>query len=248
MIPLSAVIITYNEERNLPRLLDSLAFLEDIVVVDSGSTDRTVEIARERGCRVFHHEMKGFGDQKQYSVDQASQPWVLSIDADEEVGPELRAAIEAVDWRETNRVYRLQRLNFYLGRWIHHTEWRRDRPVRLFHRETARYNANLVHESLEHAAEVHQLAGHLKHYPYGSIGEHLAKIEHYTRLQAEEGSRDYGPLALLTRPSWKLFKNLILHQGFRDGWQGLVVCGMATVYAFLKVVRVLERKYARPAH
>ena len=245
MIPMSVVIIVRNEEHNLPRLLDSIQFSDDIVVVDSDSTDATMSIARTRGCRCFNRTFDGFGPQKRYAVEQARHEWVIVLDADEEVSQELVEQLVKLDLSQTQFVYRIRRSSFYLGRWIRHTEWSRDKPLRIFHSDHGNYGDDLVHETLLHDGQEQILPGPLLHYPYDSIAHHLAKIDLYTRLRAEDRSRNYGVASLLLRPPWKLTRNLILQRGFLDGWQGLVVCGMAAIHEFLKVARVLEKKYAR---
>lgn len=248
MIPVSVVIIVYNEEHNLPRLLKSLDFTDDIVVVDSDSTDATLRLAEAGGCRCFNRTFDGFGPQKRYAVAQAQHDWVLVLDADEEVSADLRRQLLEIDYTRTQWVYRIRRRSYYLGRWIRFTEWRRDKPLRLFHRSRGNYGNDLVHESLLHDAQERILPGPLLHYPYDSIGHHLRKIDLYTRLRAEDSTRHYGIIALLLRPPWKLFRNLILNGGFLDGWQGLVLSVMAAIHEFLKVARVLEKKYAHSTH
>ncbi len=248
MIPVSVVIIVRNEERNLPRLLKSIDFTDDIVVVDSDSTDATISLARARGCRCFNRAFDGFGPQKRYAVAQALHDWVLILDADEEISHQLHRQLLEVDYTAVNWVYRIRRRSFYLGRWIRFTEWRRDKPLRLFHRTRGNYGDDLVHESLQHDARERILPGPLLHYPYDSIGHHLQKIDLYTRLRAADLTRNYGFASLLLRPPWKLLRNLILTGGFLDGWQGLVVSVMASIHEFLKVARVLEKKYARDTY
>jgi len=205
-------------------------------------------IARERSCRCFNRVFDGFGPQKRYAVEQARHEWIIVLDADEEVTEELTEQLDQLDLSQKQIVYRIRRRSFYLGRWIRYTEWSRDKPLRVFHRERGNYGDDLVHETLQHDGCEQILPGPLLHYPYDSITHHLAKIDLYTSLRADDKSRNYGVMSLLLRPPWKLFRNLILQRGFLDGWQGLVVCGMASIHEFLKVARVLEKKYARNTH
>ncbi len=240
MIPVSVVIIARNEEAKLPRLLKSIDFTDDIVVVDSDSTDATVDIARRHGCRCFNREFDGFGPQKRYAVAQASHDWVLVLDADEEVSPPLAAQLQRIDLSQLERVYRIQRRSFYLGRWIKHTDWSKDRPLRLFHRATGCVTEDNVHETVSHTGKEVILKGPLLHYPFRDLAHHLAKIDLYTGLSAAAGNHHYHSWDLFTRPFWKVFRNLVLRSAWLDGWQGLTITGMSALYAFLKVSRCLE--------
>jgi glycosyltransferase involved in cell wall biosynthesis len=227
---ISACLITLNEEANLPRCLKSVAPVADeIVVVDSGSADRTAEIARGFGARVVHQDWLGYVGQKNFALEEAAHPWVLSIDADEEISPELAAAIArlrgdaAADEPSAPNGYRFSRIVFYRGRWIRHGDWYPDRLVRLFRRAEGRFTGGRVHESLALSGEHPVLPGHLHHFTYTDPDDRARRCAHYAALWAEsaheQGRRAApwtGPLHALAR----FAKGYILKRGFLDGAAG----------------------------
>jgi glycosyltransferase involved in cell wall biosynthesis len=235
---LSVTLITLNEERNLPRALASVGGLADeIVVVDSGSRDRTVELARQHGARVLERAWTNFSDQRNFAAAEASHDWILTLDADEELSPELRAELER--WKQATPeaiAYEMPRRARYLGRWIHHSGWYPDRKRRLYRRDKARF-AGALHESLEVDGPIGRLQGDLLHYTVESLAEHRAKMEGYTALAAQElyrAGRRQWLLPLLTAPPWAFLRTYFLQQGFRDGTAGWHIAGMAARYVFLK--------------
>jgi len=227
---ISACLIVLNEERNLPRCLKSVAPLADeIVVVDSQSTDATAEIARQFGARVVQQEWLGYVRQKNFALEQAAHPWVLSIDADEEISPELAAAIlrvkedPAADAPGAPNGYQVSRMVFYRGHWVRHGDWYPDRLVRLFRRAEARFTGGRVHERLELPGEQPILPGHLHHFTYENPADRDARCAKYAALWAqsahEQGRRAMpwtGPLHACAR----LGKGFILKAGFLDGAVG----------------------------
>jgi glycosyltransferase involved in cell wall biosynthesis len=223
---ISGCLITFNEERNLTRCLKSLApLVDEIVLVDSGSTDRTLEIAGEFGARIIRQAWLGYVAQKNVALDHAAHPWVLSLDADEEISPELAAAIGRLKGSsalEPNG-YRVSRLVFYRGRWIRHGDWYPDRLVRLFRRDEARFAGGRVHEKLEIAGDHPLLPGHLHHFTYANAADRAARRNRYAELWArsarEAGACVYswtGPLHAAAR----FFKGYFLKRGFLDGAVG----------------------------
>jgi len=235
---LTATLITLDEEQNLPRVLASLAGLADeILVVDSGSTDRTCEVARQHGARVLHRAFTDFAEQKNFAAAQAGNNWILSLDADEELSPELRESLQG--WKKqapAEVAYEMARRASYLGGWIHHSGWYPDRKVRLYRRDRARF-VGRVHESVEVDGPVGQLNGELYHYTVRTFAEHSAKLDLYTTLAAEQlfaaGWRRWR-LAVLLAPPWTLLRTFVLQRGFLDGHRGWLIARMAARYVFLK--------------
>jgi glycosyltransferase involved in cell wall biosynthesis len=235
---LSAVLITRNEERDLPQALASVKGVADeVVVVDSGSTDRTGEIARENGARVLTRAFTTFGDQKNFAAAQAAHTWILSLDADEAVSPELRASL--LRWKESApdcAAYRMGRRTNYIGKWIRHSGWYPESHVRLYRRDRARFVGGL-HESVRADGEVGRLAGDLLHYTVRSLAEHYAKMEVFTTLAAEElyqsGRRNWRSAMWLAAP-WTFASRLVLHLGFLDGWHGWLIAWTSARYVWMK--------------
>lgn len=238
---ISATIITLNEERNLPRAIESLRCCDEILVVDSGSTDRTVEIAQKYGARVIDANWRGYAGQKNYASDQAAYDWVISLDADEALSEELEAEI----WQLKKNgpqfdAYTCPRLAQYLGKWILHSGWYPDRKIRLFDRRRARWAGQYVHESVVAEGPVGELTGNLLHFTCGSLSEHLKSMDRYTTLAAEEvvarGKR-VGMRRLLADPAWTFVRTYFVQAGFLDGVEGLAIAYMASLYTFLKYAK-----------
>jgi glycosyltransferase involved in cell wall biosynthesis len=238
---ISATIITCNEERNLPRAIESLRCCDEILIVDSGSTDRTVEIAQKFGARVLEANWRGYAGQKNYAADQAAHDWILSIDADEALSEDLEAEIWQLKKNGSGYdAFTVPRLAQYLGRWILYSGWYPDRKIRLFNRTKARWVGDYVHESVISTGRVGQLHGNLLHYTCGSLSEHLKTMDRYTTLAAEEIASRKKPVRLshlLLDPPWTFFKTYILQRGFLDGLEGLAIAHMAALYTFLKYAK-----------
>jgi glycosyltransferase involved in cell wall biosynthesis len=238
---ISATIITLNEERNLPRAIESLRCCDEILVVDSGSIDRTVEIARGYGARAIQAEWRGYAGQKNYASEQAAYDWILSIDADEALSEDLEAEI----WRIKKDgprfdAYSFPRLAQYLGKWILHSGWYPDRKIRLFDRRKAKWVGEYVHESVVAEGRAGELDGNLLHYTCSSLSEHLRSMNRYTTLAAEEliarGQRP-GARRLVVDPAWTFLRTYFLHAGYLDGVEGLTIAHMASLYTFLKYAK-----------
>ena len=241
--PLSAVLITRNAASVLEPCLESLAFADEIVIVDSGSSDRTPEIARARGARLVAKEWLGYGRQKQFAVEQAKHDWVLCVDADERVSPELAASIAAAMAAPVSPVYRMPRRNRFLGRWLLHGEGYPDWSPRLFNRQNARWSDDLVHEKVLYAVTPGTLSGDLMHDSSDDLAAYLDRQNRYTTLaarQAYELGRRSGVLHLLFSPVVRFFKFYILRLGFLDGVPGLLHISIGCMNSYMKYAKLLE--------
>ena len=247
MVPVSAVLITRNAAATLDACLESLAFADEIVVVDSGSTDSTVEIAQRRGARVVQKEWLGFGRQKQFAVEQARHDWVLCLDADERVSPELAASIATALATPVSPVYRMPRRNRFLGRWLSHGEGYPDWSPRLFNRLNARWSDDLVHEKVLYAVTPGTLQGDLMHDSSDDLAKYLDRQNRYTTLaarQAHELGRSSGVLHLLFSPVVRFFKFYVLRLGFLDGVPGLLHISIGCMNSYLKYAKLIELRKA----
>ncbi len=238
---ISATIITFNEQKSIARAIESLRCCDEVVVVDSGSTDRTAEIAHRLGARVIEHPWEGFAKQKNVAAEAASHDWILSIDADES----LSEALEAEIWQIKKRgpefdAYTVPRLAQYLGRWILHSGWYPDRKVRLYDRRKARWVGSYVHESVQVDGRIGHLEANLLHYTCDSLSQHLETMNRYTTLAAEQLVAEkvrIGWRHLLVDPPWTFFRTYFLKLGFLDGVEGLAIAYMAAVYNFVKYAK-----------
>ena len=241
--PLSAVLITRNAANVLDTCLESLAFVDEIVVVDSASSDGTIEIAARHGARVVQKEWLGFGRQKQFAVEQAAHDWVLCLDADERVSPELAASIAAAVVAPVSPVYRMARRNRFLGRWLSHGEGYPDWSPRLFNRMNARWSDDLVHEKVLFAVTPGTLQGDLMHDSTDDLARYLDRQNRYTTLaarQAFERGRSAGIAHLLLSPVVRFFKFYVLRLGFLDGVPGLLHISIGCMNSYLKYAKLIE--------
>lgn len=243
--PLSAVVVTFNEAERLPECLQSLSFADEILVVDSGSTDETVAIAERFGARVIHQPWLGYGRQKRFAVAQASHEWVLCVDADERLSPELRDSIQAVLGTPSKaKACRLVRRNRFMGRWLRHGEGYPDYVVRLFDRRYAQWSEDPVHETVEtNDAPVITLHGDLLHYSETDLQAYLVKQNRYTSLQANilhERSERVGILKLLGSPLARFLRFYVVRLGFLDGVPGLVHIAIGCFNSFSKYAKLME--------
>ncbi len=251
MDTLSVVIITRDEEANIRRCIESVSFADEIIVIDSGSTDNTRELAWEAGATVHEIGWRGYGPAKAYGVEQAASEWVLSVDADEAVSPELATEIKAVLSGDAECAgYEMPRMTNFLGRWIRHGAWYPDRVLRLFRRAKGTFDDAAVHESVQLDGQIGRFRGDLLHYSYPNLEFYFDKSNRYTTLGAEEAFRR-GRRApwfdLVFRPPATFIKHFVLKQGFRDGAEGFlisVLSSMATLakYAKLRDLARQQRK------
>ncbi len=254
---LSVVIITHNEEANLPHTLESVQPLisdgkGEIIVVDSHSTDRTVEIARSYGAKVFVEDWKGYAAQKNSAIEKASADWILSLDADEEVSPQLADGIVKATSRDlkAKRGYYVPRQNFFLKRWIKHGGFWPDRKLRLFERGAASFGNRAVHEDARlvatatHHNEVGNLEGPLLHHSYPTLSEYVDHMNRYSSLAAEmimaKGKVRFSVANIIFRPLLTFIYNYFFRLGFLDGREGMLLHLYHAVYVSWKYAKVWE--------
>ena len=249
-LPLTLVVITRDAGAQLEECLASAAFAAETIVVDSGSRDDTVEIARRLGARVVSHEWLGFGPQKNFAVKQAAHDWVLCLDADERVSRELERSLRAAMIEPQHSAYAMARRNRFLGRWLAHGEGYPDWSVRVFDRRRARWSEDAVHEHVLTEGSVARLDGDLLHASGESLEAYLAKQNRYTTLQAEamhaRGER-FSFLRLLLSPPIRFLRFYVLRGGFLDGTAGLVHIAIGCFNSFCKYakLRALEQTERR---
>ena len=240
---LSAVLITRNAATVLEPCLESLRFADEIVVVDSGSSDGTPEVAARHGARVVRKEWLGFGRQKQFAVEQAKHDWVLCVDADERVSPTLASSIQAALAAPVSPVYRMPRRNRFLGRWLRHGEGYPDWSPRLFDRRHARWSDDTVHEKVLYAVSPGTLAGDLLHESAENLGRYLDKQNRYSTLAAQElhqQGRRAGLAELAFSPLVRFVKFYFFRLGCLDGLPGLVHITIGCMNSFTKYAKLIE--------
>jgi glycosyltransferase involved in cell wall biosynthesis len=246
---LSAVIITLNAERHLERVLAAVAFCDEIVVLDSGSSDRTLEILRAHQATIHTQAFLGFGRQKQRAVELARNDWVLVVDADEVLDESARQAIAQLDLSDGTRAWRLRRRSFVAEREVRHGVWSPDRSLRLFHRGHARFNDVPVHESVIASGEVLDLPGSLAHYSYRDFADVFARMGSYSRAKAglyRSRNRRCGPLRLMLRMAWGFLRSYIFKLGILDGNAGVVVALSLAVDSVVAMAMASEPAEAAP--
>jgi glycosyltransferase involved in cell wall biosynthesis len=238
---ITATIITLNEERHIARAIESLRCCDEILVLDSGSVDRTTELAEKLGARVIESPWRGYAGQKNWAAEQAAHDWILSLDADEA----LSEALEGEIWNLKKSgpkydAYTMPRLAQYLGRWILHGGWYPDRKIRLYNRHRARWVGDFVHESVQVRGRVGHLESNLLHFTCDSLSEHLKTMDRYTTLAAEElvsRKAHLGWNHLILDPAWTFLETYFFRAGFLDGIEGLTIAYMAALYTFLKYAK-----------
>jgi len=245
--PLSITIITRNAVEQLPSCLASVTFADEVVVVDSGSSDGTVELAVRLGARVVQKEWLGYGAQKQFAVDAARHDWVLCVDADECISPQLRESILVELKAPRGFVYAMPRRNRFLGRWLKHGEGYPDWSARLFHRAHARWGSEPVHEKVISNEPLLFLSGDLMHDSAETLEKYLDKQNRYTSLQAQSmhaAGEHSNALRLVLSPLLRFVKYYVLRLGFLDGVPGLVHIAIGCVNSFHKYAKLREMERA----
>jgi glycosyltransferase involved in cell wall biosynthesis len=247
----SVTIITLNESAHIAAAIGSAGWADEVLVVDAGSTDDTVAIARATGARVSSREWSGYVDQKNHAASLASHDWIFSLDADERITPPLAAEIRARLADEPPlRGYRVPRVTFHLGRWVRTTDFYPDYQTRLYDRRAARWQGKYVHESVTvDGGVVGQLTSELEHYSYRDLRDHLDRINRYTTLaarQMHESGRRAGMLDLLLHPPAAFLRNYVLRRGFADGAAGLTISLVNAYSVLLKFAKLWEMQHATP--
>ena len=242
---LSVVVIALNEEDRIRDCLASVAWADEIVVIDGGSEDKTVALAREFTDHVIIRAWQGFAAQKNFGVDRATGEWILSLDADEQVEPALRDEILGVLARpDAADGYRIARRNIMWDRWIRHGRLYPDRQLRLFRRGRGRFSERAVHESVTVEGRVGRLTAPLLHYSYRDLGDFLRRADRYSTLAAEEwarGDRAFRPSQMVTAPLGRFLSMYLLHRGFLDGWRGFLLAVLYAYYVFIRSAKIWER-------
>ncbi len=243
------VIITLNEERNIRRCLKSLRFSSkvfgkpEVIVVDARSKDKTVSLARGLGAKVLIRSWKGYSEQKNWAFGKTKGDWILSLDADEELTPELCREIEEKIVNAPKEVdgYFIKRRAYFLGRWIRHCGWWPDAQLRLIRRGKGKFTNRPVHEGMEVKGSTLDLKEPMNHYTYDSVSQYLEKMNRYSDLfllNASEKKKKFWWAYLVFMPGWTFFKMYLLRLGILDGWRGLQVCGLSSYHEVVKYVKL----------
>lgn len=244
MEKISVAIITKDEERNIRECLESVKWAGDIVVVDSGSTDRTREICEQYSVRFHSEEWKGFSRQKNSAIDKTRNEWVLSLDADERVTPELREEIlKIMETGSARDGYFIARKNFFCGRWIRRCGWFPDHNLRLFRKSRGRFLEREVHERIEINGTVGTLKNPMEHWTYRSLSDFLTRMERYSTLAAREMAREgrrYHLHDAVFRPPFTFLQMYFLRAGFREGYAGFLLSSLYSIYTFVKYSKLKE--------
>ena len=238
MPPLTAILIAYNEEVDLPRALASLdGVADEIILVDSGSTDRTCEVARSLGARVYTRKLEGLDEQKNYAASLSSNEWILCLDCDEVLSPELRASLQAWKQRTPDKNgYEFTQLSNYLGGWIRHSGWYPNFKLRLYRRDKGRF-AGALHEAVQVQGPVGRLDGLLFHYTIRSLEEHRAKLDALSTRAAEDlfaRGRKSWRAAMILAPPWTFLQRLVFQLGLLDGRRGWLIAWASAKYIYAK--------------
>lgn len=246
---ISAVVITKNESRRIKSCLESISFCDEIIVVDSGSKDDTQTIAKTFTPHVLTRPFDNFSAQKNYAIDQASHPWILSIDADERISDNLRDEIQRLQHAPTSayQAYKLPRLNTILGKPLHYGASRNDQPIRLFRKEGIRFQG-IIHESLNLEDPVGSLQHPLLHFSTETLSAYVQKLNHYTRLEAQllhDRGDHFQYRTIVFKPFLRFMQRFVLQQGWRDGRTGLVFALLSGFYEFVRYAKLWEIERSR---
>jgi glycosyltransferase involved in cell wall biosynthesis len=250
MPKLSAIIPTYNEAHNIAAAIDSVAFADEIIVVDSFSTDKTVAIAQEKGVRILQRTYQNSASQKNWTIPQASHEWIVLLDADERIDKELQNEIKAVvaDTRKTEVAYWIKRRNFFMGKEVHYSGWQGDKVIRLFMRDKCRYEEKSVHAEVLADGPVGTLKNKLIHNTYKDIFHYLEKWDRYTTWSAtDRAKRGENPTLyhFLIKPAFRFFQDYIFYRGILDGMVGFLICALSGMSVFMRSLKVKQMRMSK---
>jgi glycosyltransferase involved in cell wall biosynthesis len=241
MLKLSAIIPTFNEEINIEAAIQSVSFADEIIVIDSFSTDNTISLAEKHGVRILQREFDNFSNQKNYAISKATHKWVVLLDADERIGQTLREEMISVLAEEPQAsAYYVYRRNYLLGREIKYSGWQNDKVIRLIERDKCKYNDKLVHEGIVTEGKIAFLKTKLEHYTYKDFDSFIRKKNKVAQLQAEmlaSKNKKVNPFRLLIKPLYRFIYHYILRRGFLDGFAGFFI---ASFYAYTLFTRYIK--------
>ncbi len=232
MNKLSVAIITKNSEKTIKKCVSSALFADEVVVVDSGSEDNTVQICKNLGCKILQKEWMGFGKQKQFAVDNCKNEWVFVLDSDEVITEKLQQEILSVLKNPKYKGYKVARLNYFFGKPVYHCGLYPDYTIRLFDKNFGKFSSDEVHEKVMIDGDVGTLKYHMLHFAYESIDEFIEKQNRYSSLNARKNR-----LKAVINPYWTFFKIFIIKKGFLEGWRGFVIAKLYAQYTFWKYIK-----------
>ena len=248
MNKISAVILCLNEEAVIEGALESVKFADEILVVDSFSTDRTLEIARKYTDRILQHKFEGYAAQKNWAHTQAAHDWVINVDADERITPALAAEIRSLLANPQHNGYRITRTNYFLGKEIRYGSWSEDHVLRLFRRDKAAYPDIQIHSELVLEGAPGRCEGRMLHYSYRSLDDFCRRVQQYSEGGAEDAEKR-GRIGsgwnIVAHSAWHFLKSYVFKRGFLDGTEGLMIAMMGSYYTFLKYGKLYERQRKR---
>ena len=244
MSTIAALVLTYNEEDYIKECLESIKWVDEIVIIDSYSSDETIKIARNYTDKVYKKEFFSFSEQRNYGINKIKSDWILSIDADERVSDELKNEIQREINKNINKVgYKIPFHNHFLGKWIKYCGWYPDYHLRLFKRGKGDFGNNKVHEEVNITGEIGKLTGYINHFSYDNLSEFISKTDYYTNLAAEEmyeKNKKFKLIDLIIRPFWRFFKMYFLKKGYKDGSYGFILSSLYFIYGFIKYAKLWE--------
>lgn len=244
MLNLSAVIITRNEESNIKRCLKSLKIADEIIIIDSGSTDKTIEVAESMGAVVYSKEWEGYGPAKKEGVSKASGKWIISLDADEELSPKLANEISKIITQE-NKIngYFIKRKTNFLGKWIYHCGWYPDYILRLFKKADGDFNDSFVHEKVVINGQTGRLKNEILHYSYNTVEQYFEKFDNYTSIgakQAYDNNKKAGWFKIAIKPPVAFIKHYLIKLGFLDGLEGFIISAFSAMAVMVKYTKLRQ--------
>jgi glycosyltransferase involved in cell wall biosynthesis len=249
MKKLSIIVPIFNEADNLKELLPLLLWADELIVVDSFSTDNSVEIANQFGAKVLQREYINSASQKNWAIPQAAHEWIFLVDADErpsaELISEIKLFLEAPENASDSVAFWIGRDNYFLGKQIRFSGWQNDAVIRLFKKDKCKYADREVHSEIETDGNIGKLKGRLQHFTYKNMSQFLSKMERYAKWSAADYDAKTGNITwfhLYVKPAFRFFKHYILKQGFRDGKEGMIVCKVLAWGVFLRYVYLLEKR------